>query len=149
MRLVRLAAAFRAGNASNEHPPVLNAHVVGRDAILFVPRLALTRPVIELLVIPGAHHVVAVECALPEGPSDVVADAGDRAEQTTLIRQRDRRTPENHLLHRLQGKFIRGTYVDPRFGLHVYSSIDARIDASGLMSRRQTAAESKHITRFI
>jgi hypothetical protein len=124
MRVVWLAVSCRRRNAANEHTAIFDAHVVGRNAILFVPRFAFSCPAVKLPVVPGAHDVVTVEVTLPERPSNMVADAGYRAELAILPGQRNLDAPQRHFLNRLPGKLLAGTDVYPRIDVHVHSLLD-------------------------
>jgi hypothetical protein len=124
MRFVRLSATFRAWNALNKHAAVLDAHVVGWNAIVFVPRLALSCPAVELPVMPRTNDVITAELAFAKRPPNVIADAGDRAKLAITVSQCNPGAPDDHLLHRSLRKLLACTHIYPRFGKHVYSSRD-------------------------
>jgi hypothetical protein len=129
MRLVRLAAALRTRIASNEHTAVLDAHVVDRNTILFVPRLAAACPKMELPVVPGTNDVFTGQIAFSKRPPDVTADAGHCSKLAITVGQRDLDVPDHHLLHRSLGEFLACTHVYPRIGRHAYSSLAGEIAA--------------------
>jgi hypothetical protein len=79
---MRYAAAFGTRNAPYEDAPVFDAHIMRRNAVIFVSGFSLTRLPMELPVVPGTHHIVFVEPPLPERSSDMIADRGYRPELT-------------------------------------------------------------------
>jgi hypothetical protein len=100
MRFVRLASALRACNASNKHTAVLDAHVMGWNAIVLVSWLALSCSAVKLPVVPRTNDVITAELAFTKRPSNVIADARNCAELAVTVSQGNLRTSEDHLLHR-------------------------------------------------
>ena len=100
VRRVRLALARRARVDVDVDAAALDPRGVDGNRVLLEARLAQPGLPVELPVVPGADHVVAVELALAERPADVVAHAGDRAERAVAMDQRDLGPPDGELSER-------------------------------------------------
>src|ERR1039458_9802297 len=50
-------------------------------------RASLVRPTVISDLMPGAHHIIAVQPALTERAADVIAHAGDDAEDAVAMRE--------------------------------------------------------------
>ncbi len=77
----------------DEDASVLDLHRVARDPVFLEAGLALSGTEVELVVVPGADDVVAVEAPFAEGAAHVVADPGDGGEHAVAAHQRDRGGP--------------------------------------------------------
>ena len=67
----------------------------------------------ELVLVPGADHELAVEPAFAERPADVIADIGDDAELAVLERHGHQPLAELRLAQGFALEVFRGADVDP------------------------------------
>ena len=96
-----------------QHSPVLDLQRVLRNAIGFEARLAIAAAAVELVVMPWADHVLAIECAIAQRAADVIADPGNRAELAVAIGKCDAKRSSLDFAQRPIAKLIDGTEIDP------------------------------------
>jgi hypothetical protein len=70
---------------------VLDPGLVAGDPVFLEPGLAFSGDPVEFPPVPRADEVIAVEAALAERASDVVADPGDHPEGAADVADRERR----------------------------------------------------------
>lgn len=139
----RLSRSPGGRHTLDEHPAVLDTNLLHWDAVRFEAGLALLGPAVEFPIVPGAHHIVAVERAFTERPADVVADARDRAEFTVLEYQRDPAATQQHLLQRLA---LPAPFMRASARVHVpFRSRDFRRIRSRQRHRRNGVGIANHL----
>jgi hypothetical protein len=113
MRLVWRFGTPRRSRDVDEYAAAFDLHWERRHAILFESRLTDARATMELPTMPGTNNEIAVETALAERPSDVIADIRHCAEVS--IFERDRQDGGSHLptLQRGPRDFLGAANVDP------------------------------------
>ena len=57
---------------------------VAGDFVLFIAGLALAGTVVKTPVMPGTHHIVAIQCAFAQGSARVIAAARECTEYFIL-----------------------------------------------------------------
>src|SRR6516164_9077965 len=113
MRSVRCFDTPRRRRDVDEYAAAFDLHREGRHTILFESRLPDAGATMELPTVPRTNDVIAVETAVAERPTDVVADVRNCAKPSIL--ERDRKSGGSSLaaLQRDARDFLGTTDVDP------------------------------------
>ena len=113
MRSVRRFGTPRRRRDVDEYAGAFDLHREGRHTILFESRLPDAGATMELPTVPRTNDVIAVETAVAERPTDVVADVRHRAKLSIL--ERDRKSGGSSLaaLQRDARDFLGAADVDP------------------------------------
>jgi hypothetical protein len=122
MRSVRRFDTPRRRRDVDEYAAAFDLHREGRHAILFESRLPDTGATMELPTVPRTNDVIAVETALTEQSTDVVADIRHCAKLSIL--ERDRKSGGSSLaaLQWDARNFLGAADVDPFLIIdHVFS----------------------------
>jgi hypothetical protein len=80
VRLMRQMATLARRPRADQEPAVDHFHAVGGNLVGLVTRLTLASATVELVLVPWADHVLAIEPAPPQRPTDVIAAIGNHAE---------------------------------------------------------------------
>src|SRR6516165_9578039 len=113
MRSVRRFGTPRRRRDVDEYAAAFDLHRKGRHAILFESRLPDAGATMELPTVPRTNDVIAVETAVAERPTNVVADVRHCAKLSIL--ERDRKSGGSSLaaLQRDARDFLGAADVDP------------------------------------
>lgn len=99
-------------------PAVDDPDLVARHPVGLEPWFAVTGVAMELPAVPRTHDVLALERAVAERSTDVVARARDRREDPIAMRQGHRPARDGHLLQRYPGELRGVADVDPLERFH-------------------------------
>src|SRR5262245_2984303 len=92
---------------------VLDLQRVLRNAVRFVPRLAVAGTAMELVVMPWTNDVFAVERAVPERTGNVIADARDGSKLPISIGERDTQRSRLDLAQGTIAQLVDWTEINP------------------------------------
>ena len=84
---MRLMFARRCRGRPHEYATVLHLHFVTGNGVILRTRFADASDAMEFPIVPGAHHIIAVQLALTERAAGVIAHAGDDAEDAIAMRE--------------------------------------------------------------
>ena len=80
-----LLLARRCRRHPHEQATIFHLHFVAGHGVILRAGLAATGDAIEFPVVPGAHHILAIQFALTERAAGVIAHAGDNAEDALAV----------------------------------------------------------------
>ena len=98
-----------------EDAAVLNLYRICWDTILFEARLADAATSVKFPIVPRADDIIAVEPAVAQRASDMVARIRNRSEFSIFERYRDILVHRRDALQRFRSEFIHVTNIDPVF----------------------------------
>src|SRR5262249_7263625 len=95
------------------HSAVFHLHGITRNLVGLVPRFALAGAAMELVLVPGADHVVTIEPATTQRAADMIAAIGDDAKLAVTVRDGHRALAQPCLAERFAPEVFCSADVNP------------------------------------
>src|SRR6185436_15814160 len=113
MGLVRHLVPLGGRGEVDQQPPSLNPGLVTRDLVLLETWLSEPGGKVELIGVPGADDIFAVQPALTQRPADMVAGIGDDPKPSIQITNRELKPIDSYAPHGWILQLLHGSQVDP------------------------------------